>query len=427
MSRISPVDTVWESLLAAHPAPEGGPARIPAAALTAALGTSLRAELDRSGQTPLALRRAGLSLLPLSPEEYAVGPLDTHRAISYSDARPSSIAAPGLESLRYVRLSEPEDVLRFCLCAGVFDHLTGGRAQLTAGGPISCGRFDFRIGSAADPTAPFPLSAADVPAEVWGVEGPEAFCLCAVRTTAVDALPIHQLYYPYRLWRDRLRKPVIPVLLVHTNDLFHLFRYAFADDGDSSSLTLVEHQAYAPADRSITVADVRDLWRRTAPGPEPELPFPQADTFPRVVDLLSILAPGPVSRDAAPFRCGLDPRQTDFYINACQYLGLAESRQEADGVSLRLSDEGQRVMALPWQQRELALMEHILRRPVFHKAFGRALQLGDAPNKELVIRMMLECGLPLNETTMDRRASTVRGWVSWMLSRCGEGAQLSLL
>ena len=39
---------------------------------------------------------------------------------------------------------------------------------------------------------------------------------------------------------------------------------------------------------------------------------------------------------------------------------------------------------------------------------------------------MLEENLPLNETTRIRRSSTVRGWIGWMLSQCGQGEQLAL-
>ena len=217
------------------------------------------------------------------------------------------------------------------------------------------------------------------------------------------------------------------MFLVRSGDLLHLFRYAFSDEGDLSSLSLVSHTAYTFADESITVAHVRQLWQSTRPAPEPDLPFPQADTFPRVIDLLGALWEGPLERAQIPLRCEIDARQADYYIHAAQYLGLADCVAGVPGAPLCLTDEGRRILGLPWRARCLALIACIFRRPVFHRAFGRALQLGDAPNRELVIRLMLECGLPLNETTLARRASTVRGWVSWILAQCGEGAQLSLL
>lgn len=432
MARISALDGAWESLFdrlgLLSRIREEGVVRLTGAELGDAADPRLMGELERSGQLPALLRRSGMSLLPLGPEEWAVGLLDTHRCVSCADARPRPVPETGLVSLERDRLYSTDTLLRFCLCGGIFDKLLGGRAYPTAAGAMPSGRFSFRVRSTAAPGQAYSLCADRAPSGIDCVlESRDALCLCAARGTAAEALPICRLYYPYRTWRARTDKPVIPVFLVRSGDLLHLFRYAFPDEGDLSSLSLVSHTAYTFADESITVAHVRQLWQSTRPAPEPDLPFPQADTFPRLIDLLGALWEGPLERAQIPLRCEIDARQADYYIHAAQYLGLADCVAGVPGAPLCLTDEGRRILGLPWRARCLALIACIFRRPVFHRAFGRALQLGDAPNRELVIRLMLECGLPLNETTLARRASTVRGWVSWILAQCGEGAQLSLL
>ena len=87
---------------------------------------------------------------------------------------------------------------------------------------------------------------------------------------------------------------------------------------------------------------------------------------------------------------------------------------------------GGRDLSLRYREKYLALMEQVLKRPIFHQAMGLALRYGTLPNKNRLVLLMTELGLPLNEKTKDRRASTVRGWLGWMWEQCGRGGQLSL-
>ena len=51
---------------------------------------------------------------------------------------------------------------------------------------------------------------------------------------------------------------------------------------------------------------------------------------------------------------------------------------------------------------------------VFNRAFKLSLETGDIPSKEQVTKIMSESNLKINNTTIDRRASTVTGWISWI-------------
>lgn len=433
MGKQSGIDAAWETLFARHDIlthiRANGTFSITSAQINQVKEARLMAKFDRSAQLPQIFRRNQLSILPVSRGGYVLGPFETHREVSYADVRPRPVPIPDLETLSCTDLYSEAAALLFCHNSGIFRDLLGSdRVYQTVGGRMASGCFDFRINNTLNPAAPFRLSVCNAQVEIdGGYESPDVFCLVEAKNMAVGELLIRQLYYPYRLWCSKIRKPVVPVFLVCSNDLFHLFRYRFLDDEDYNSLSLVNHTAYTFSDQSITISDVRELWQRTRPDPEPHVPFPQADTFARVVDLLGVLHERPLDRDEVTLKYEFDPRQTDYYVTACQYLGLTERFQTEAGPGLRLTEEARRIMALPWRQKYLALMACILRRPVFHRAFGRALQLGDVPNRDLIIRMMLESGLPLNGTTMNRRASTVRGWVGWMLAQCGEGMQLSLL
>lgn len=432
MLKKSGIDIAWETLFERHHILEHiaaeGIFSISSAQINTVKEARLMAKFDRSAQLPQIFRTNRLSILPVSRGEYRIGPFCTHREVVYGQVRPKPVCPPPLQTLDGANLYSESAALLFCYNSGVIaDLLGGGPVNYTVNGRMSSGVFDFRIHSSRDPEQTYGVSVANAQVEIdAGYETPDCFCICEAKNMASEELLIRQLYYPYRLWRSRIEKPVIPVFLVCSNDLFHAFRYAFLDERDYNSLQLLSHTAYVFGSRSIALEDLEALWRNTAPGPEPREPFPQANSFARVVDLLSVLHGRDLSRDEVTLTYEFNPRQTDYYISACQYLGLAERWQENDVSGVRLTSAARRILALPYRRKYLALMEQVLRRPIFHRALGIALRYGEIPNKNLVIRLMLEAGLPINEATMDRRSSTVRGWISWMLGQCGLGEQLSL-
>ncbi|MGK7922944.1 MAG: hypothetical protein AB4080_23375 [Trichodesmium sp.] len=58
-----------------------------------------------------------------------------------------------------------------------------------------------------------------------------------------------------------------------------------------------------------------------------------------------------------------------------------------------------------------------MRHEVFNQAFKLSLEIGDIPSKEQVTKIMSESNLKINNITIDRRASTVKGWISWIWSQ----------
>ena len=432
MAKKSGIDTAWEILFDRHhildEIGDKGRFTISSAAINTVKEARLMAKFDRSAQLPQIFRQHRLSILPTSRGEYVIGPFRTHREVVYSDERPRVLPYPPLQTLDPTNLYSEASALLFCYNSGVFSDLLGSdRVNFTVNGRMSSGAFSFRIeDSRGAGEHRIDVSHAQVEIDA-GYETPECFCICEAKNMASEELLIRQLYYPYRLWRSRIAKSVVPVFLAVSNDLFHLLRYRFVREEDYNSLELVSHTVYTFGSQDITLSDLEQLWRRTRPVPEPRRhPFPQANSFARVVDLLGVLYERPLSRDEVTLKYEFDPRQTDYYVAACEYLGLAERWQEAGSAGVRLTPLGQDLLSRSYREKYLGLMGQVLSFPVFHQALGLTLRHGAVPNKNLVVRLMLQAGLTIGENTMDRRASTVRGWIGWMLGQCSQAEQLTL-
>ena len=72
-------------------------------------------------------------------------------------------------------------------------------------------------------------------------------------------------------------------------------------------------------------------------------------------------------------------------------------------------------MAFPYKQKNLALIGKIFERPVFCKAFGFIVQNNRLPNRHEICDIMNKSNLSINQTTINRRSSTVRSWLDWIL------------
>jgi hypothetical protein len=203
--------------------------------------------------------------------------------------------------------------------------------------------------------------------------------------------------------------------MVYSNDIFHFFQYNFTDINNYNSLKLVSYKSYTFANEIITLDEIIELWKTVKNPIESKITFPQADSFIRIIDLLSILYDHELTREAVTIQYEFDLRQTDYYITACVYLGLVE-RINVDGEKgCKLSIESRHIMALHYKQKNLALIKKIFERPVFHKAFGFIIQNNRMPNKNEICTIMNDSNLSINQTTIERRSSTVRSWIDWIL------------
>lgn len=416
------IDQAWKILFDRHDivnqVEKHGMFRISSSEINTVKEARLMAKFDQSSQLPEVFRDKKLSILPISRGEYIIGSFATHMDVIYSDIKPLSIKIPDLQTIDYTNLYSEASALLFAYNSGIISDLMGtSKVNFTVNGRMSSGIFSFSIDNVNNPSKNYSISVQNAQIEIdAGYESPEGFCICEAKNIASPEILIRQLYYPYRLWRSKITKPIIPMFLVFSNDIFHTFTYCFEDENYYNSLKLKEHKAYTFENDEIELSDIIELWRNTKIIPEPNVTFPQADSFARVVDLLSVLYNGELTRDEVTLNYEFDPRQTNYYISACEYLGLIERAKNIDKERIyKLSPEAYRIMRQKHKEKLLSLVNRIIERPVFYKVFELAIKYGALPDKKEICRIMTESSLSVNQVTIERRSSTVRSWIEWIL------------
>ena len=391
-----------------------GSFQIKASEINAVKEARLMAKFDQSSQLPDMFKKNNLSILPISRGEYVIGNFQTYEKIEYKKITPEKVDIPILETLDYTNLYSEASALLFAYNSRIINNIINSKnVSFTVNGRMSSGCFDYFIDNKGK-SQNIHVQNAQVEID-GGYEYENGFCIIEAKNIAVEELLIRQLYYPYRLWSGKISKPVVPLLLIYSNDVFHFFQYQFTDIKNYNSLKLESYKSYSFADETIVLEDIIDVWKSTKILNEPKITFPQADNFNRIIDLLSILFEHELTREEVTINYEFDTRQTSYYISACEYLGLVERININGERYYRLSTEAKNIMSLRYKQKYLAIIKRIFKCPVFYKSFGIIIQNHKIPNKQEICDIMNESNLLINQTTIDRRASSVRGWIDWVL------------
>ena len=88
----------------------------------------------------------------------------------------------------------------------------------------------------------------------------------------------------------------------------------------------------------------------------------------------------------------------------------------------QLTSKGKLIMNMSRRQRQLEFCKSILEHKAFSETFLITLREGRIPNKQRIVDIMKQCQLYRveSEETYKRRASTITGWINWMLEIANE-------
>lgn len=375
----------------------------------------LMAKHDFSTSRPWIFQRLRLGIVPVSRSEYLVGRFNLYERFPETqrgEVRTLELPA-GLDTLSLEAVSSEAVALNGASASGMLEDFLGcAPLQATVAGRMSTHGLKVRL-----PDLGVDVAVDRAQMEIdGGFESLEHLVLVEAKNHLSEDFNIRQLYFPYRRFQQRLAKDVVPVYLVYSNGIFHLYRYEFRDPADFRSIALVDSARYALSSSHLDAQAALDIVRAVAPEPEPAVPFPQANSFERVVNLLELIALQPLNKAEITQRYDFDPRQADYYANAARYLGLAEPVED----TWEPTERGRRVIEQPQRDaRNGALIRALAARRVFREVLELSLARGAVASTAEICAAM--DGLGLSLATSRRRASTVARWTQWVLDTVAEG------
>lgn len=379
----------------------------------------LMTKFDHRINLPDLFSRNKLSILPITRGSYVISKFEAYKDFEELDTQIYSVSFPKyIESINYENITSEAMAINCAYVANIFnDFLDDWELLPTVNGRMSSNAFSYEINNIGTNTN-FTINVLNSQVEIdGGFEGINSLSLVEAKNFISDDFLVRQIYYPYRLWKNNITKKVKPIYLVYTNGIFSLYEYEFQDPNHYNSLVLVKHKNYSIEEVNISLDEILSVIHRTTIISEPEIAFPQANSFKRVINLCELLAEGDKSRDEITLNYAFDPRQTSYYTDAGRYLGLIVKSNERRVPIYSLSEEGRKIFRLKYKARQLKFVELILKHYAFKETLKRHLEYGEMPPKNEIAKIMKASSL-YNvgaDSTYERRASTVAGWVNWIL------------
>ncbi|MGB3692050.1 MAG: hypothetical protein WBG70_16685 [Spirulinaceae cyanobacterium] len=384
----------------------------------------LMTKFDHVVQLPKIFLDHGLSIQPVSRRKYVIGAFNSYFQLPKKDL--GNVVYCELPN--YIKTLDPSNIYSessAILCAflsGMIDDVLEEETSLTVFGRMSTGTFDYDIQDTKNKTKQT-INVNKSQCEIdGGFEGATKLGIIEAKSETVNDFIIRQLYYPYRLWKSKTNKEVIPVFLTISNDIFSFYKFRFSDINLYNSIELVSEHKYCLSKYEIELQDIRDILNETTIVPDSEeIPFPQANMFPRIIDLLGRLysANVPLNKDNITLIYAFDIRQTDYYISAANYLRLVDREQnKTQDVNYSLSNLGLQIITQHPRRRNLELVKCILSHRIFNSSLRIYFEKAQPPTKEEIVSIMRDGSEEISSSansTCERRASTVRGWIEWIL------------
>mgnify|MGYP001863864743 CR=1 FL=1 len=375
----------------------------------------LMTKFDSKEDLPKIFKKHNLAILPIKRGSYIIGRFQNYQTLSFDNGIEveTKYLPDFITTIHYQNISSEAVSLNAAYISGMLEDIAGEVVVPTISGRM--GTKEFRYHILLDDQNTFQIKVEKSQMEIDGsYEGISKFIIVEAKNHYLEDFIIRQLYYPYKVWKSKTSKEIVPVMLIKHDNIFNFFIYSFEDEDNYNSIRLdkikryILDEPYIP----IEITDVISIMDHVVFVSETnDVPFPQANTFHLVLDLLYELnSRAMTSNDITNF-LEYDPRQTKYYIDAARYLGFVKKENKR----YFLTDHGKKIMRMNHKERTLEIISSILSHRPFYLAMQQQLE-NFSFDKLQIAKLIDECRDEINQmSTAKRRAGTVIAWIKWIL------------
>jgi hypothetical protein len=420
-------DIAWNKLFAKYKISEkvskDGYFEITSAQINEYREARLMTKFDFKSQLPEIFAANKFSILPISRGSYVISDFETYKDFETNKPTPIKIDFPHyLESIKHENITSESTALNCAFVSGILEEFTKDeQIKPTVNGRMSSSRFNFNINTQ---NSSLSLDVNNSQIEIdGGYEGIHSLSLIEAKNSISKDFLIRQMYYPFKLWSTKIKKEIKPIFLTYTNGIFHFREYVFEDPNHYNSLILKNEKRYVIHDGAINLERIKKIANESQLIAEFEVPFPQADSFERVINLCELLHENnSLTRDFITTNYDFDVRQTNYYTDAGRYLGLIEKSRKNGEVIYFLTEFGNRIFELNITDRQIEFIKLMLSHRVFNRVLKAYFVNLKIPGRNEIVEIMKTSDLyNINsDITFHRRASTISSWINWIIEQIGD-------
>lgn len=374
----------------------------------------LMTKFDSSENLPDIFKNNELAILPIKRGSYIIGKFQNYQDVNINnniDVETRNLP-DYITTINYKNITSEAISLNAAYISGMLEDIVGEPVIPTISGRMGTGEFNYQI--LLNDQNSFPISVENSQMEIDGsYESVSKFIILEAKNHYMKDFIIRQLYYPYKVWKSNTNKEIIPIMLIKHDNIFNFFVYSFENEDDYNSIKLKEIKRYILDEpyNPIEVSDIMSIMSDIEFAKESsDVPFPQANTFNIVLDLLGQLSAQDMTPEDITNFLEYDPRQTNYYIDAAKYLGFVTKDKK-----YTLTEYGENIMKMNHKDRTLEIIKSILSHKPFYLAMKQQLE-DFSFNIEEIAKSIDECRDEINkESTAKRRTSTVTAWIRWII------------
>lgn len=376
----------------------------------------LMTKFDSRIDLPDIFRDNHLAILPTKRGEYLIGKFQNYQNISIDN----SIDVETMYLPEYITTIDGKNItsevisLSSALISGMLQDLVGEEVVPTIQGRMGTGNFEYKIKT--EDNLDFKVEVENSQMEIDGsYEGISKFVIVEAKNHYMSDFIVRQLYYPYRVWKKVTEKEIIPVMLIKHDNIFNFYVYRFDEDCNYNSIKLIKIKRYILGEvyQQIEVDDIYKVMDQVEFVKEDEnVPFPQADTFYRVLDFINILNDSEMKINEIAELYDFDERQGSYYSAAARYLGFVESEHGG----YKLTKLGKDLMKMNHKSKNLSIVKAIIAHKPFFVGLEQYLKDGKTDNKILADVIFNESPNINSMETAKRRAQSVTSWIRWIMN-----------
>ena len=374
----------------------------------------LMTKFDSSENLPDMFKNNELAILPIKRGSYIIGKFQNYQLVDINnDIDVETKNLPDyITTIDYKNITSEAISLNAAYISGMLEDIVGEPVVPTISGRMGTGEFNYQI--LLNDQNSFPINVENSQMEIDGsYESVSKFIILEAKNHYMKDFIIRQLYYPYKVWKSNTNKEIIPIMLIKHDNIFNFFVYSFENENDYNSIKLKEIKRYILDEpyNPIEVSDIMSIMSDIEFAKESsDVPFPQANTFNIVLDLLGQLSAQDMTPEDITNFLEYDPRQTNYYIDAAKYLGFVTKNKK-----YTLTEYGKNIMKMNHKDRTLEIIKSILSHKPFYLAMKQQLEDFSFDIEEIA-KSIDECRDEINkESTAKRRTSTVTAWIRWII------------
>ncbi|MCD8762824.1 type II restriction enzyme [Mammaliicoccus sciuri] len=427
-------DIAWEKLFEEHKILESienkSVFKIKSADINKYRESRLMAKFDREHELPQIFKANNLSILPIGRGEYIIGRFKTHKEFPKKHSiKPKIMKLPqNFSSIDTKNITSESVAINVAFASGMVDDVLNGndlnKSYLTVSGRMSSKSLSFKIDSKVKGESAYDIEVKKSQIEIDSAfENEDAVLLIEAKINEKKDFIIRQIYYPYLFLKNRIEdKYILPVIFIYSEGSFIFHIYKFTDDNNYSSIKIVETKEYKLSNEiNISLNEVINIMRnvnivedRYTYDEANYIPFPQANTFSIVLNLIEFISSNDKTKRDIELKYGFAYRQAQYYHNALRFLGYSELADKNKIV--KLTTLGKEVLkSKNTKVGKLQITEDILKDRIMNEAMRITMNQRKLISKKDAYEL-LERNSELGEDTKERRASSIRNWLLWILS-----------